>query len=57
MTEIATALLVISLATYLFGRASWSLLALVAALFVLSPFALLLLLLIGGAAFYFIKLH
>ena len=57
MTQIATALLVISLATCLFGRSSWSLLALVAALFVLSPFALLLFLLIGGAAFYFIKLH
>ena len=57
MSEIATALLVISLAAYLFGRASWSLLALVAALFVLSPFTLLLFLLIGGAALYFIKLH
>ena len=57
MTEIAIALLVISLTTYVLGRASWSLLALVAALFVLSPFALLLFLLIGGAAFYFIKLH
>lgn len=57
MSEIASALLVLSLATYLFGRASWSLVALVAALFVLSPFTLLLFLLIGGAAFYFIKLH
>ena len=57
MSAIATALLVISLATYVFGRASWSLLALVAALFVLSPFTLLLFILVGGAAFYFIKLH
>ena len=57
MTAIATALVALALGTYLFGRGSWSLLALVAALFVLSPFTLLLFLLIGGAALYFIKLH
>jgi hypothetical protein len=49
--------LVVSLATFLFGRASWSLMALLAALFVLSPFTLLLFLLVGGAALYFTKLH
>jgi len=57
MTAIATAFLVVSLATYLLGRPGWSLVALLAALFVLSPFTLLLFLLVGGAALYFIKLH
>ena len=57
MTAIATVFLVVSLATFLFGRASWSLMALLAALFVLSPFTLLLFLLVGGAALYFTKLH
>jgi len=57
MTAIATAFLVVSLATYLLGRPGWSLVALLAALFVLSPFTLLLFLLAGRAALYFTKLH
>ena len=56
-TAIATAFLVVSLATYLLGRPGWSLVALLAALFVLSPFTLLLFLLAGRAALYFTKLH
>jgi hypothetical protein len=57
MTVIATACLVVALATFVIGRLSWSLMALLAALLVLSPFTLLLFLLVGGAALYFLKLH
>jgi hypothetical protein len=57
MTVIATACLVVALATFVMGPHSWSLMALLAALLVLSPFTLLLLLLVGGAALYFLKLH
>ena len=52
MTALATACLVVSLATFVFGRPSWSLLAGVTALFVLSPPTALLLLIVGGAALY-----
>ena len=57
MTVIATVCLVVALSTFVVGRLSWSLMALLAALLILSPFTLLLFLLVCGAALYFLKFH
>jgi len=52
MTVIAAFLLVASVTGILFGSLRWSLVALMAALLLLSPTVFLVLLLVGGGALY-----